>query len=83
VAKSLNVREISNESLNETLANYLRSKQILLVLDNCEHLIGGCAQLVERLLSVCPTLKIVATSREALGLTGEHVWPVLYCPYPM
>ena len=76
VAKSLNVREISNESLNETLANYLRSKQILLVLDNCEHLIGGCAQLVERLLSVCPTLKIVATSREALGLTGEHVWPV-------
>jgi predicted ATPase/DNA-binding XRE family transcriptional regulator len=76
LAKSLRVREIPNESLNETLANYLSSKQILLVLDNCEHLIEGCAQLANKLLSACPALKILATSREALGLTGEVVVPI-------
>jgi predicted ATPase/DNA-binding SARP family transcriptional activator len=84
LAKSLGVRDIPNQSLNETLSNFLRSKQLLLVLDNCEHLIAGCAQLADRLLSTCPTLKILTTSREALGLTGEDIWyvPILSLPDP-
>ena len=82
VAKGLSVREVPNQSLEETLAKFLYSRQFLLVLDNCEHLIAGCAQLVDRLLSTCPNLKILATSREALGLMSEYVWsvPVLSLP---
>ncbi|MEV0581477.1 BTAD domain-containing putative transcriptional regulator [Nonomuraea sp. NPDC050310] len=48
----------------------------LLALDNCEHLVGAVAELVARLLAGCPELRILATSREPLGLTGEHLWPV-------
>lgn len=76
LAEALGVREIPNQSLSEALFNFLHSKQLLLVLDNCEHLITGCAQLADKLLSACSTLKILATSREALGLTGEIAWPV-------
>jgi len=47
-----------------------------LVLDNCEHLLGACAALVERLLAAAPELRLLATSREPLGLVGERVWPV-------
>jgi len=84
IAKALGVREFPNQPLNETLSNFLLSKQLLLVLDNCEHLIAGCAYLVDTLLSACPNLKILATSREALGLTGEEVWsvPILSLPSP-
>jgi predicted ATPase/DNA-binding XRE family transcriptional regulator len=84
IAKALGLREIPNQSLNETLSNFLRSKQLLLVLDNCEHLIAGCAQLADGLLSTCPNLKILTTSREALGLTSEEVWsvPILSLPNP-
>jgi len=76
VAKGLDLREVPKQSLEETLTKFLYSKQLLLVLDNCEHLIAGCAQLVDRLLSTCPNLKILATSREALGLIREEAWPV-------
>ncbi len=76
VAKSLGVREIPPESLSETLANYLCSKRMLLVLDNCEHLVSACAQFIESLLSACPNTRILATSREALGILGEVVWRV-------
>ena len=76
VAKGLAVREVPNQSLEETLTKFLYSKQLLMVLDNCEHLIAGCAKLVDRLLNSCPNLKILATSREALGLIREEVWPV-------
>ncbi len=76
VARVLGVREVPNQPLSETLANYLHAKKMLLVWDNCEHLVDACAGLAERLLSACGNLKILATSREALGLTGEQVWPV-------
>ncbi len=76
VAKVVDVREAPNQSLVETLVKHLRSKQMLLVLDNCEHLITACAQLVDRLLSGCKNLKILATSREALDILGETTWPV-------
>ncbi|MFE2470806.1 ATP-binding protein [Streptomyces mirabilis] len=58
------------------LVEYLRDKQMLLVLDNCEHLVGGCAALAGRLLSACPKLRILATSREPLGIDGESVFVV-------
>ena len=74
VAKAVDVRESPNEPVMETLAENLGSKQILLVMDNCEHLISACAQLADRLLSECNDLKILATSREALDILGETVW---------
>ncbi len=76
VAKALGVREVPNQPLSETIASYLHSKKLLLVLDNCEHLVEACAPLAEHLLSACANLKILATSREPLGLAGEHVWQV-------
>jgi non-specific serine/threonine protein kinase len=76
VAKTLGVQGNAQQPLVESLVNYLRSKQLLLVLDNCEHLLTPCAQLATVLLSVCPHLKIVATSRESLGILGERSWQV-------
>jgi non-specific serine/threonine protein kinase len=76
VAATLGVREQPGRSLTEMLSGYLGSKKLLLVLDNCEHLIEACAELAESLLRFCPGLCVLATSREALGITGEVAWPV-------
>jgi predicted ATPase/DNA-binding CsgD family transcriptional regulator len=76
VAFALGVRERSGSSLTEALSGYLRTRNLLLILDNCEHLIEACAELAEALLHSCPGLCVLATSREALGITGEIAWPV-------
>src|SRR5439155_12323469 len=76
VAHALRVREVPGCPLAETLQEWLAPRQLLLVLDNCEHLIDACAGLVDRLLSNCPHLRLLATSRQPLGLTGEVTWPV-------
>jgi predicted ATPase/TolB-like protein/DNA-binding winged helix-turn-helix (wHTH) protein len=76
VASVLSVREGPSRPLRETLEDYLRHRQILLILDNCEHLITACAQLAEALLRGAARLSILATSRERLGITGETVWRV-------
>jgi predicted ATPase/DNA-binding SARP family transcriptional activator len=76
VAAVLAVGEQPHRPLPDTLAEFLRARHLLLVLDNCEHLISACAGLVEALLSHCPALRILATSRQSLGLTGEVVWPL-------
>ncbi|MGR4881503.1 BTAD domain-containing putative transcriptional regulator [Streptomyces sp. LARHCF249] len=60
----------------DRLAAALRTRTALLVLDNCEHLIGAAAAVTDRLLGECPGLHVLATSREPLGLTGEALWPV-------
>ncbi|MBT2479649.1 BTAD domain-containing putative transcriptional regulator [Streptomyces sp. ISL-94] len=60
----------------ERLTTALRTRTALLVLDNCEHLIEEAAATADRLLGACPGLRVLATSREPLGLTGEAVWPV-------
>jgi predicted ATPase/DNA-binding SARP family transcriptional activator len=60
----------------ERLAGFLRDKALLLVLDNCEHLVAACAELVGRLLRTAPRVRVLATSREVLGVAGEVVWPV-------
>jgi predicted ATPase len=76
VASVLGVREQPGRSLTETLSHYLRNRELLLVLDNCEHLIEACADLAETLLRSCPELRVLATSREALSIVGEVAWPV-------
>jgi non-specific serine/threonine protein kinase len=76
VASALGVREQGGQSIGELLAEELREKRMLLVVDNCEHLVEACARLAERLLESAPELRILATSREALGVAGEAVWAV-------
>src|SRR5919106_4083265 len=60
----------------DLLINFLRAKSVLLIVDNCEHLLDACAQLIDTLLKSCPHLKILATSREPLGITGEAIYLV-------
>jgi predicted ATPase len=76
VAATLGVREQPGRWPTQTLSNYLGSKKVLLVLDNCEHLVEACAELAEALLRFCPELRVLATSREALGIVGEVAWPI-------
>jgi predicted ATPase/DNA-binding SARP family transcriptional activator len=60
----------------DKLIHYLATKQLLVVVDNCEHLIDACAQVAERVLRSAPGVRILATSRERLGVDGEVLWPV-------
>ncbi|MGH3146817.1 MAG: BTAD domain-containing putative transcriptional regulator, partial [Rubrobacter sp.] len=76
VAAALGVREQPDRRLADTLAETLRKKELLLVLDNCEHLLDATADLTETLLRSCPRLRVLATSRERLGVPGEMVWSV-------
>jgi predicted ATPase/class 3 adenylate cyclase len=70
-ASALSLREKPGQTLPEVLADYLRERSLLLVLDNCEHLVETCAQFVDGLLHACPRLKVMVSSREALGIAGE------------
>ena len=76
LAVTLDLREEADRPLQNTLADFLVAKDTLLVLDNCEHLIQACSRLAENLLKTCPKLKILATSREALGIAGEVILQV-------
>jgi predicted ATPase/DNA-binding SARP family transcriptional activator len=76
IASALGVREIAGGSAVDSLIQHLSERTVLLVLDNCEHLIDACAQLADALLRSCPSLTILATSREALGVGGERAWLV-------
>jgi predicted ATPase/DNA-binding SARP family transcriptional activator len=82
IAQSFNVREIPNEPLIETLKTYLKPRELLIILDNCEHMIRACAEYAEQLLAACPKLKILATSIESLGLFNENTWQVPSLPLP-
>ena len=81
VAGALGAPERGERPMTDLLAEYLRS-QSLLVLDNCEHLLEACASLVTRLLSTCPGLRVLATSREPLGVPGERVYRLQPLPVP-
>jgi predicted ATPase/DNA-binding SARP family transcriptional activator/DNA-binding CsgD family transcriptional regulator len=76
VADTLGVREEPGRPLVETLAQSARKKTLLLVSDNCEHLIDAAARLIDFLLASCPHLKVMATSREPLGVEGEVLYSV-------
>jgi predicted ATPase/class 3 adenylate cyclase/DNA-binding XRE family transcriptional regulator len=82
MAAVLDVRDEPNRSLVQTLSDFLRSKKLLLLFDNCEHLISACAHAAGALLQACPHLQILATSREPLGVPGENQYyvPTLTIP---
>ena len=75
VARVLGVRERPHSNLLGDILERLRESELLLVLDNCEHLVDACARLAEDLLRACPQLRLLATSREPLGVPGERVVP--------
>ncbi len=85
VAGVLGLREESYQPILSTLVRHLQTKQILVVLDNCEHLVDASAQLVSALLQNCPDLRLIATSQEPLRVAGEVVWRVaaLRAPGPV
>jgi non-specific serine/threonine protein kinase len=85
VASVLDVREGPSRPIGDALPDYVRNRQILLVFDNCEHLIAATAHLAESLLRAALRLCILVTSREQLGITGETTWRVssLSVPGPL
>ena len=82
VMQALGVRQEGNVPVLEALAYRLRPAALLLVLDNCEHVLDACAELVGALLRAAPGLRVLATSREPLGIPGEVACPVLPLDLP-
>lgn len=82
VAGTLGVKEVARQALVSTLVEYLKPKNLLLVLDNCEHLVKPCATFVTQLVQNCPHLKILVTSRQRLGIAGEINWKVPALSFP-
>ena len=76
VGAALGVQDHGGRSEVEAVEAFLRDKRALVVMDNCEHLVGACADLIGRLLVASAGLRVLATSRESLGIAGEAVWPV-------
>ncbi len=82
VATALEIREAPGSPLLDTLADYVRGKRLLLILDNCEHLAEPVRRLAKTLVETAPNLRVLATSRESLGITGEVTWRVPSLPMP-
>jgi predicted ATPase/transcriptional regulator with XRE-family HTH domain len=76
VAAAVGLRDVHARSITTLLTDYLSTKHLLVVLDNCEHLVEACAELVAHLLRTCPHLHVLATSRELLAIAGEITWRV-------
>jgi len=76
IASMLHIGDQPGRSHLDILSDAIGSRPLLLVLDNCEHLIEACAELAQALLQVCPRLHILATSREPVRVAGEQLWPV-------
>jgi non-specific serine/threonine protein kinase len=75
-AAVLGLRDGAGRAPDQLLIGHLRERRLLLLLDNCEHLVGTVASMVDLLLRSCPELSVLATSRESLGVSGEVTWPV-------
>jgi non-specific serine/threonine protein kinase len=73
-ARTLEVRIARRTTATEALRRYLAERDLLLVLDNCEHVVDECSELATALLKTCAHVRILATSRESLGVSGETVW---------
>lgn len=82
VASALDIHEERDRPLLDTLLDFLRNAQLLIVLDNCEHLVEACARWVERVVQASAGLRVLATSREPLGIACEQVWRVLSLSTP-
>jgi predicted ATPase/class 3 adenylate cyclase/DNA-binding CsgD family transcriptional regulator len=76
VISAIGLRQVPGWALLDTLVEHLRARRVVVVLDNCEHLIAACAELVDALLRACASLTILATSRAPLGVPGEITWRV-------
>jgi predicted ATPase len=76
VIATLGIHEQSSGAPMTVLSAYLRHRQLLLILDNCEHLLEACAELADVLLRAAPDLRIIATSQHSLRTSGEHVHQV-------
>ncbi|MCA1643976.1 MAG: tetratricopeptide repeat protein [Chloroflexi bacterium] len=76
IATTLGIRDVPGRPFPDALTDYLRRRDILLILDNCEHVIDACAQVADKLLRSCAYLHVLATSRELLGVEGEATWRV-------
>jgi predicted ATPase/class 3 adenylate cyclase/Tfp pilus assembly protein PilF len=74
VAAALGVREEPGRPLAHTVVDYLKPRRLLLLLDNCEHLLPACAALAEAILRGCPDVQVLATSREGLNIAGERIY---------
>jgi predicted ATPase/class 3 adenylate cyclase len=76
VAAVFDLRDQPGRTMLEQLQDFLRARQVLLILDNCEHLITASARMADALVRACPKVKVLASSREALGLAGERIFHV-------
>jgi predicted ATPase/DNA-binding CsgD family transcriptional regulator len=76
VVRALGLPDQPGRSTLDTLARFIADRQMLVVLDNCEHLLDACAALVVEILGACPGLTLLATSREPIGVAGEATWQV-------
>ena len=76
VAAVLGVKEETGKTLTQTLTAYLKGRRLLLVLDNCEHVLDACARLADSIIRACPQVQILASSREGLGIAGEQTYRV-------
>jgi len=75
-AAAVGIGEVTGRAALDALGDHLRTRKSVIVLDNCEHVVGSAAQVVEDLAKACPELRLIATSREPLGIGGEAVWRV-------
>src|SRR5204862_1976366 len=82
VGDALDVQQRPNRSLPDSIVEMLASQHLLLVLDNCEHVLDTTSELVELILRWCPNVRVLATSREPLGIPAEVVWSVPPLPIP-
>src|SRR5688500_11827389 len=76
ILNALSLREVPSLDVVEEVTDHLRDMEMLVVLDNCEHLIAESARLAESILRSCPSITMIATTREALGIVGEQAWLV-------
>lgn len=82
IARTLSIQEAPNRPMLDTLLGYLKRKRLLVVLDNCEHVIDEARRVVAAILRGCPEVRILATSRESLSIAGEHAYRMPSLPVP-
>ena len=76
VATSMGLRPDADKPTQQRVTDYLAARSVLLLIDNCEHLLNACAELAGSLLRACPGVRVLTTSREPLRISGEHCWRV-------
>ena len=76
VAAALRLQQQQGLDIDATVIEYLRPRELLLVVDNCEHVLDAAAKLMDQIVRQCPHVVVLATSREAIGVQGERILPV-------